>query len=487
MDSPEKYKNKLADQEKTIEDLENQLKITSDNLRKASHSYSKSGAEKGENSMELELRQINQEYQSQIQFLQVSLAKNNKKLENYLKTIECLEKQQKNYNSIINNLEKSNGSLIDQLREADNKMISLMEIANNHRSREKESEIMHFHEQQFDPCVCNDFSKVKSRDSIKNLSTKLSTTKAGYGTKEYGKQFNDIVKEIIEPVVKNSFENSDHSISEYKNTFSLSKEMTNNEFSLEEVTKILKFCKHIGNLLKSSNLDSILSKLISQNDYFEKNQDYIALIPILGDFVKKLISNVQINFEFYYSKLAVILNSFSILNEKFKLFTDSLHDKPIIENYKRLSKIYNIHKEHSESFQAELLDDLAMPIISNDAYENLITELDSYKIILEEKNSLILNLQSKLQKKSDKLSNFIIETSESQNSEKTVFLELKSLSERYKVSEINSSNTISSLESKILNLSNELNHLKISYSTEKETLLDHMIMLERENTSQILR
>ena len=181
------------------------------------------------------------------------------------------------------------------------------------------------------------------------------------------------------------------------------------------------------------------------------------------------------------------MNSFSILNEKFKLFTDSLHDKPIIENYKRLSKIYNIHKEHSESFQAELLDDLAMPIISNDAYENLISELDSYKIVLEEKNSLILNLQSKLQKKSDKLSNFIIETSESQNSEKTVFLELKSLSERYKVSEINSSNTISSLESKILNLSNELNHLKISYSTEKETLLDHMIMLERENTSQILR
>ena len=97
----------------------------------------------------------------------------------------------------------------------------------------------------------------------------------------------------------------------------------------------------------------------------------------------------------------MILNSFSILNEKFKLFTDSLHDKPIIENYKRLSKIYNIHKEHSESFQAELLDDLAMPIISNDAYENLISELDSYKIVLEEKNSLILNLQSKLQKKSD--------------------------------------------------------------------------------------
>ena len=544
MDSPsEKYKKRLKDQENTIEYLEKELQATSDNLQKLSAGIILTKTSfRNEDEDVQQLKLYNDCYKSQIQILELKIFNQNKKFENYRKTVGCLEKQLQTTLAKCSELEGEVANCQQRSKSFENENLSLKTLLKTFETRITELEklkvtqAMIINEQSLknknsmnEPGLKQDFiilnhkfkelnqenAVLKSINrsltdkiiSIANDHKALETQSENKDSKEVHHELqetlffdlsineNPLTKTL--PINKNSeknFKNEKNQLIENEIFYYISKELKESDHFL--IKKKLSDIFLIYHKLQSNFKEFTKEKIVSILEFLTKLENFFE-----GSDLNEIFLKIQNSHNF--SKSGV--NSLEkIIKEKIcyniKLFFEknisiivSIHDLFFALN-NRLMKItdtlYNLPLVDSKRAgideikknckKTENFESEDDSSAFQDYYKNLALEIHNLNSKVDEKDKLVSKLLNEIEHKTLEIEKLTTEKIELLNKQ-----ELKKLQEIHDLATKTSTNTIFCLEEKLQTLESDYEAYKSSINNEKDQLFDHMIMAEKESDIQL--
>ena len=549
MDSPsEKYKKRLKDQENTIEYLEKELQATSDNLQKLSAGIILTKTSfRNEDEDVQQLKLYNDCYKSQIQILELKIFNQNKKFENYRKTVGCLEKQLQTTLAKCSELEGEVANCQQRSKTFENENLSLKTLLKTFETRITELEklkvtqAMIINEQSLknknsmnEPGLKQDFiilnhkfkelnqenAVLKSINrsltdkiiSIANDHKALETQSENKDSKEVHHELqetlffdlsineNPLTKTL--PINKNSeknFKNEKNQLIENEIFYYISKELKESDHFL--IKKKLSDIFLIYHKLQSNFKEFTKEKIVSILEFLTKLENFFE-----GSDLNEIFLKIQNSHNF--SKSGV--NSLEkIIKEKIcyniKLFFEknisiivSIHDLFFALN-NRLMKItdtlYNLPLVDSKRAgideikknckKTENFESEDDSSAFQDYYKNLALEIHNLKSKVDEKDKLVSKLLNEIEHKTLEIEKLTTEKIELLNKQEFSKQELKKLQEIHDLATKTSTNTIFCLEEKLQTLESDYEAYKSSINNEKDQLFDHMIMAEKESDIQL--
>ena len=549
MDSPsEKYKKRIKDQENTIEYLEKELQATSDNLQKLSAGIILTKTSfRNEDEDVQQLKLYNDCYKSQIQILELKIFNQNKKFENYRKTVGCLEKQLQTTLAKCSELEGEVANCQQRSKTFENENISLKTLLKTFETRITELEklkvtqAMIINEQSLknknsmnEPGLKQDFiilnhkfkelnqenAVLKSINrsltdkiiSIANDHKALETQSENKDSKEVHHELqetlffdlsineNPLTKTL--PINKNSeknFKNEKNQLIENEIFYYISKELKESDHFL--IKKKLSDIFLIYHKLQSNFKEFTKEKIVSILEFLTKLENFFE-----GSDLNEIFLKIQNSHNF--SKSGV--NSLEkIIKEKIcyniKLFFEknisiivSIHDLFFALN-NRLMKItdtlYNLPLVDSKRAgideikknckKTENFESEDDSSAFQDYYKNLALEIHNLKSKVDEKDKLVSKLLNEIEHKTLEIEKLTTEKIELLNKQEFSKQELKKLQEIHDLATKTSTNTIFCLEEKLQTLESDYEAYKSSINNEKDQLFDHMIMAEKESDIQL--
>ena len=549
MDSPsEKYKKRIKDQENTIEYLEKELQATSDNLQKLSAGIILTKTSfRNEDEDVQQLKLYNDCYKSQIQILELKIFNQNKKFENYRKTVGCLEKQLQTTLAKCSELEGEVANCQQRSKTFENENLSLKTLLKTFETRITELEklkvtqAMIINEQSLknknsmnEPGLKQDFiilnhkfkelnqenAVLKSINrsltdkiiSIANDHKALETQSENKDSKEVHHELqetlffdlsineNPLTKTL--PINKNSeknFKNEKNQLIENEIFYYISKELKESDHFL--IKKKLSDIFLIYHKLQSNFKEFTKEKIVSILEFLTKLENFFE-----GSDLNEIFLKIQNSHNF--SKSGV--NSLEkIIKEKIcyniKLFFEknisiivSIHDLFFALN-NRLMKItdtlYNLPLVDSKRAgideikknckKTENFESEDDSSAFQDYYKNLALEIHNLKSKVDEKDKLVSKLLNEIEHKTLEIEKLTTEKIELLNKQEFSKQELKKLQEIHDLATKTSTNTIFCLEEKLQTLESDYEAYKSSINNEKDQLFDHMIMAEKESDIQL--
>ena len=549
MDSPsEKYKKRLKDQENTIEYLEKELQATSDNLQKLSAGIILTKTSfRNEDEDVQQLKLYNDCYKSQIQILELKIFNQNKKFENYRKTVGCLEKQLQTTLAKCSELEGEVANCQQRSKTFENENLSLKTLLKTFETRITELEklkvtqAMIINEQSLknknsmnEPGLKQDFiilnhkfkelnqenAVLKSINrsltdkiiSIANDHKALETQSENKDSKEVHHELqetlffdlsineNPLTKTL--PINKNSeknFKNEKNQLIENEIFYYISKELKESDHFL--IKKKLSDIFLIYHKLQSNFKEFTKEKIVSILEFLTKLENFFE-----GSDLNEIFLKIQNSHNF--SKSGV--NSLEkIIKEKIcyniKLFFEknisiivSIHDLFFALN-NRLMKItdtlYNLPLVDSKRAgideikknckKTENFESEDDSSAFQDYYKNLALEIHNLNSKVDEKDKLVSKLLNEIEHKTLEIEKLTTEKIELLNKQEFSKQELKKLQEIHDLATKTSTNTIFCLEEKLQTLESDYEAYKSSINNEKDQLFDHMIMAEKESDIQL--
>ena len=549
MDSPsEKYKKRLKDQENTIEYLEKELQATSDNLQKLSAGIILTKTSfRNEDEDVQQLKLYNDCYKSQIQILELKIFNQNKKFENYRKTVGCLEKQLQTTLAKCSELEGEVANCQQRSKSFENENLSLKTLLKTFETRITELEklkvtqAMIINEQSLknknsmnEPGLKQDFiilnhkfkelnqenAVLKSINrsltdkiiSIANDHKALETQSENKDSKEVHHELqetlffdlsineNPLTKTL--PINKNSeknFKNEKNQLIENEIFYYISKELKESDHFL--IKKKLSDIFLIYHKLQSNFKEFTKEKIVSILEFLTKLENFFE-----GSDLNEIFLKIQNSHNF--SKSGV--NSLEkIIKEKIcyniKLFFEknisiivSIHDLFFALN-NRLMKItdtlYNLPLVDSKRAgideikknckKTENFESEDDSSAFQDYYKNLALEIHNLNSKVDEKDKLVSKLLNEIEHKTLEIEKLTTEKIELLNKQEFSKQELKKLQEIHDLATKTSTNTIFCLEEKLQTLESDYEAYKSSINNEKDQLFDHMIMAEKESDIQL--
>ena len=549
MDSPsEKYKKRLKDQENTIEYLEKELQATSDNLQKLSAGIILTKTSfRNEDEDVQQLKLYNDCYKSQIQILELKIFNQNKKFENYRKTVGCLEKQLQTTLAKCSELEGEVANCQQRSKTFENENLSLKTLLKTFETRITELEklkvtqAMIINEQSLknknsmnEPGLKQDFiilnhkfkelnqenAVLKSINrsltdkiiSIANDHKALETQSENKDSKEVHHELqetlffdlsineNPLTKTL--PINKNSeknFKNEKNQLIENEIFYYISKELKESDHFL--IKKKLSDIFLIYHKLQSNFKEFTKEKIVSILEFLTKLENFFE-----GSDLNEIFLKIQNSHNF--SKSGV--NSLEkIIKEKIcyniKLFFEknisiivSIHDLFFALN-NRLMKItdtlYNLPLVDSKRAgideikknckKTENFESEDDSSAFQDYYKNLALEIHNLNSKVDEKDKLVSKLLNEIEHKTLEIEKLTTEKIELLNKQEFSKQELKKFQEIHDLATKTSTNTIFCLEEKLQTLESDYEAYKSSINNEKDQLFDHMIMAEKESDIQL--
>ena len=549
MDSPsEKYKKRIKDQENTIEYLEKELQATSDNLQKLSAGIILTKTSfRNEDEDVQQLKLYNDCYKSQIQILELKIFNQNKKFENYRKTVGCLEKQLQTTLAKCSELEGEVANCQQRSKSFENENLSLKTLLKTFETRITELEklkvtqAMIINEQSLknknsmnEPGLKQDFiilnhkfkelnqenAVLKSINrsltdkiiSIANDHKALETQSENKDSKEVHHELqetlffdlsineNPLTKTL--PINKNSeknFKNEKNQLIENEIFYYISKELKESDHFL--IKKKLSDIFLIYHKLQSNFKEFTKEKIVSILEFLTKLENFFE-----GSDLNEIFLKIQNSHNF--SKSGV--NSLEkIIKEKIcyniKLFFEknisiivSIHDLFFALN-NRLMKItdtlYNLPLVDSKRAgideikknckKTENFESEDDSSAFQDYYKNLALEIHNLNSKVDEKDKLVSKLLNEIEHKTLEIEKLTTEKIELLNKQEFSKQELKKLQEIHDLATKTSTNTIFCLEEKLQTLESDYEAYKSSINNEKDQLFDHMIMAEKESDIQL--
>ena len=549
MDSPsEKYKKRIKDQENTIEYLEKELQATSDNLQKLSAGIILTKTSfRNEDEDVQQLKLYNDCYKSQIQILELKIFNQNKKFENYRKTVGCLEKQLQTTLAKCSELEGEVANCQQRSKTFENENLSLKTLLKTFETRITELEklkvtqAMIINEQSLknknsmnEPGLKQDFiilnhkfkelnqenAVLKSINrsltdkiiSIANDHKALETQSENKDSKEVHHELqetlffdlsineNPLTKTL--PINKNSeknFKNEKNQLIENEIFYYISKELKESDHFL--IKKKLSDIFLIYHKLQSNFKEFTKEKIVSILEFLTKLENFFE-----GSDLNEIFLKIQNSHNF--SKSGV--NSLEkIIKEKIcyniKLFFEknisiivSIHDLFFALN-NRLMKItdtlYNLPLVDSKRAgideikknckKTENFESEDDSSAFQDYYKNLALEIHNLNSKVDEKDKLVSKLLNEIEHKTLEIEKLTTEKIELLNKQEFSKQELKKFQEIHDLATKTSTNTIFCLEEKLQTLESDYEAYKSSINNEKDQLFDHMIMAEKESDIQL--